>query len=307
MDRELKYLIIGAGGTGGAIGSHLVRAGKDVTFIARGKHLYTMVKQGLKVVKPSGDFIVTDFQASDMEHYSGDADVIFVCVKGYALEEIIPFLQKIAKRDTVVIPVLNIYGTGGEIQKKLSDSLVLDGCIYVAAEIKEPGVIFMNGDILRVIFGVRNKEDYRSVLNKIENDLNESGIKGILSDNIKRDTMVKFSYISAQNACGTYYNVAAGEIQKPGEIRDCFASLVHEIKILGEAMNIKFEEDLVERNLRLIDSLSSNMTTSMQRDIRDGNKSEIKGLVYSVVNMAEHYGVDLPVFKKITNELKKRE
>jgi len=76
---------------------------------------------------------------------------------------------------------------------------------------------------------------------------------------------------------------------------------------LGEAMNIKFEEDLVERNLRLIDSLSSNMTTSMQRDIRDGNKSEIKGLVYSVVNMAEHYGVDLPVFKKITNELKKRE
>ena len=214
MDRELKYLIIGAGGTGGAIGSHLVRAGKDVTFIARGKHLYTMVKQGLKVVKPSGDFIVTDFQASDMEHYS----------------------EKIAKRDTVVIPVLNIYGTGGEIQKKLSDSLVLDGCIYVAAEIKEPGVIFMNGDILRVIFGVRNKEDYRSVLNKIENDLNESGIKGILSDNIKRDTMVKFSYISAQNACGTYYNVAAGEIQKPGEIRDCFASLVHEIEILGEAL-----------------------------------------------------------------------
>ena len=31
----LKYMIIGAGGTGGAVGSHLARAGYDVTFIAR--------------------------------------------------------------------------------------------------------------------------------------------------------------------------------------------------------------------------------------------------------------------------------
>lgn len=29
----MKYMIIGAGGTGGAIGSHLAHAGKDVTFI----------------------------------------------------------------------------------------------------------------------------------------------------------------------------------------------------------------------------------------------------------------------------------
>ena len=32
----LKYLIIGAGGTGLPIGAYLAKAGKDVTFIARG-------------------------------------------------------------------------------------------------------------------------------------------------------------------------------------------------------------------------------------------------------------------------------
>ena len=35
----MKYLIIGAGGTGGPLGFYLTKAGKDVTLIARGAHL----------------------------------------------------------------------------------------------------------------------------------------------------------------------------------------------------------------------------------------------------------------------------
>ena len=37
-----KYLIVGTGGTGGSIGGYMARAGKDVTFIARGEHLKAM-------------------------------------------------------------------------------------------------------------------------------------------------------------------------------------------------------------------------------------------------------------------------
>ena len=35
----MKYLVIGAGGTGGSIGAYMTEAGKDVTLIARGEHL----------------------------------------------------------------------------------------------------------------------------------------------------------------------------------------------------------------------------------------------------------------------------
>ena len=37
----MKYLIIGAGGTGGVTGYYMKKAGKDVTLIARGEHLKT--------------------------------------------------------------------------------------------------------------------------------------------------------------------------------------------------------------------------------------------------------------------------
>ena len=35
----MKYLIVGSGGTGAAIGAFLANTGKDVTFMARGAHL----------------------------------------------------------------------------------------------------------------------------------------------------------------------------------------------------------------------------------------------------------------------------
>lgn len=42
-----KYLIVGTGGVGGSIAGFLALAGKDVTCIARGKHLEAIREKGL--------------------------------------------------------------------------------------------------------------------------------------------------------------------------------------------------------------------------------------------------------------------
>ena len=161
----MKYIVIGAGGTGGSIGAYMTEAGKDVTLIARGAHLEAMQKNGLQMeTTRKGNYTVKPVKAADMEHYDEQPDVIFVCVKGYSLEDTVPFIQKVAKPETVVIPILNIYGTGGRLQEKLPELLVTDGCIYIAAEIKRPGCIWQNGDIFRVVFGVREPSQYLSLI-----------------------------------------------------------------------------------------------------------------------------------------------
>ena len=302
----LKYLIIGAGGTGLPIGAYLAKAGKDVTFIARGENLKAIKNNGVKITSPQNEFVIAHVNVTELESYNEKANVIFVCVKGYSLEAIIPHMQRIADKDTIIIPILNIFGTGGELQKYFPESLVTDGCIYIAAQVSTPGCIKMNGDIFRIIFGVRNKSEYRERLREIESDLRESGITGILSDNIAKDALLKFSYVSPQGACGLYYNVSAGEIQKQGEIRDCFAGLVGEINKLALAMNIHFEEDIVRRNLDILDTLTPNATTSLQRDVTTNHQSEIDGLIYEVVRLADKYGADVPLYRKIADELRKR-
>ena len=297
----MKYLIIGAGGTGGCIGAYMTKNGKDVTLIARGGHLEAIQKDGLSMdTTVFGEFTVRP-KIADTEHYNEMPDVIFVCVKEYSLEGIIPFIKRVAGENTIVIPILNVYGTGERLQAHLPDNLVTDGCIYVASNIEGPGKIKMHGDIFRVVFGVRNETEFTPMLYEIKKDLDESGIDGVLSEHIKRDTLKKFSYVSAQAACGLYYNVTAGAMQKEGEIRDCFASLVHEIDLLANAMNIDFGEDIVKRNLTILDALLPTSSTSLQRDIEAGKQSEIDGIIYSVVRNAEKVGLCLPVYKEITD------
>lgn len=311
----MKYIIIGAGGTGGILGFYMTKAGKDVTLIARNAHLEAMKKQGLSVQKMwTNETETIPVSAESMESYEAKgekADVILVCVKKYSLDSCIPFIQNISHENTIVLPVLNVYGTGAYLQEKLPKVLVTDGCIYVSANIKQAGVLLQHGEILRVFFGVREKEDLKKLngqsdgeykaerlLKKIAQDFKDSGIDGVLSDNIKRDALTKFSYVSPIGTAGLYLHAVAGDFQREGEARELFKTLIREIVTLANAMGITFEEDLVERNLKILSNLPEEATTSMQRDVMEGKQSEIDGLVYEVVRMAKKYGVEVPAYER---------
>lgn len=299
----MKYLVIGAGGTGGSIGAYMTEAGKDVTLIARGEHLRQMQKHGLKMeTTGKGSYVVNPIRATDMEHYDERPDIIFVCVKGYSLEETIPFIRRVAKENTIVIPILNIYGTGSRMQEKLPGLLVTDGCIYIAGEIKEPGTILLRGDIFRIVYGVRDPEELRPELFEVAGDLKDSGIDGVLSDNIRRDALQKFAFVSPMAACGLYYHVSAGEAQKTGDARDTFVRLMKEIDALAVAMGVPFLVDIVTTNLQILDTLNPEASTSMQRDVYAGKSSEIDGLIYEVVRMGQRFGVPTPTYEMIADK-----
>lgn len=300
----MKYCVIGAGGTGGCIAAYMGKGGKDVTVIARGEHLRQIQENGIRLVRPASEELLVKVPAAEMEHYEEVPDVIFLCVKGYSLKDTIPFIRRIASPQTIVIPVLNIYGTGGKLQKELPKQLVTDGCIYVAAQIREPGTIWMNGDIFRIVYGVREPEQLRRELFVIKKDLEESGIDAVLSDNIRRDALQKFSYVSPMAAAGLYYHAKAERFQQTGDERDMFVALMKEIDALAAAMGIPFQVDIVRNNLAILDSLSGNASTSMQRDIEAGKPSEIDGLIYEVVRLGKEYGVPTPMYDKIADAVR---
>lgn len=312
----MKYAIIGAGGTGGILGFYMTKADRDVTLIARGRHLAAMQEKGLAVEKMwDGTTEIIPVKAMDMEHYDEQPDVVLVCVKGYSLEDTIPFNQRVAKPSTIVIPVLNIYGTGAKMQEQLPKLLVTDGCIYVSANIKEPGVLIQHGRILRVVYGVRNMstqkvnikrahEEMLDALKNIKKDFDDSGIDGVLSENIQRDALEKFSYVSPIGAAGLYYHATAADFQREGKQREAFKTMIREIAALAEAMGVPFERDMVEVNLKILSSLAPEATTSMQRDVMEGKDSEIDGLVYEVVRMGERYHVPVPMYAKVAEKLR---
>ncbi len=101
----MKIAIIGTGGVGGYFGGKLAKAGHDVTFLARGKHLQAMQANGLRVKSIKGDFKVDNITATDTIKTIGPVDLILVCVKAWQVKEIAAELVTIITPDTIVLPL----------------------------------------------------------------------------------------------------------------------------------------------------------------------------------------------------------
>ena len=147
----MKYLVVGTGGVGGSIAGFLALAGKDVTCIARGKHLDAIRQKGLHLKSDLKGEHFLPMKAYTAEEFEGKADVIFVCVKGYSIDSIKEVLERASTPETLVIPILNVYGTGPRIGKLVPSVHVLDGCIYIVGFVSGEGEITQMGSIFRLI------------------------------------------------------------------------------------------------------------------------------------------------------------
>lgn len=298
-----KYLIAGTGGVGGSIAAFLSLAGKDVTCIARGAHLEAIQQHGLQLVSGLKGTHTLPIKACTAEEYTEKADVIFVCVKGYSIDSIIQLIQRAAHKDTIVIPILNVYGTGPKLQQLVPGVTVLDGCIYIVGFISNPGEITQMGTIFRLVYGAHKGTIVpEGAMEAVQKDLQESGIKAEISADINRDTFVKWSFISAMACTGAYYDAPMGEVQKEGEVRNTFIGLSHESAELGKKLGITFSEDLVTYNLKVIDKLAPESTASMQKDLARGHESEIQGLLFDMINIARQHDISTPTYNKVAQK-----
>lgn len=308
MSKERKYLVIGAGGVGANVAGFLAQAGKSVSLIARGQNLAVLQSQGLLLKSDLvGETRIHPIAAVAETDYRDTPDVIFICVKSYGLTSIVPLLNRVTTSQTLIIPLLNGFRVGQALQKRLNKGIVLEGCIYILGTLLQPGVVRQQNSIFRIVFGFSKKSSHHhftSELEAIQQDLEGSKIKATLSDDIERDTFMKWAFISATALVGAYFDVPMGELQKEGEPRTCFISLLQESEALARAMNIKLNKGLVEANLQVLDKTAPDATSSLQKDLKKGKNSEIEELLLKMIILGNQYNVSMATYKNLSQKFK---
>ena len=305
MEKEKNYLIVGTGGVGGSIAGFLALGGKQVTCIARGAQLEAIRQHGLHLKSDLKGEHWLKVPACTAEAYEGKADVIFVCVKGYALDSIQDLLRRVATPDTLVVPILNVYGTGERLARLVPEVTVLDGCIYIVGFISGPGEITQSGSVFRLVYGARSSQPVaRERLDALAEELRGCGIKVDVSEDINRDTFIKWSFISAMACTGAYFDVPMGEVQHAGEVRDVFAGLSRESTEIGRRLGITFLQDQVAYNLMVVDKLDPSSTASMQKDLAHGHESEIQGILFDMIALGERLGVEMPTYQRVAGKFR---
>src|SRR5699024_1609439 len=93
-----------------------------------------IIDSGLK-----GHIEIKNVKAFEGKDINEKFDVIFICVKSYSLDDMVPVIKKASHSDTIVITILNMFKTGAKLKEQLSEVKFLEGCIYISAYIDGPG------------------------------------------------------------------------------------------------------------------------------------------------------------------------
>ena len=102
----LRILIVGAGAVGGYFGGRLAQAGRDVTFLVRPSRAKQLSRDGLRIISPHGDAVLSPKLIS-ADKIDAPYDIIFLSVKAYALEAAMNDFAAAVGPETMIFPVLN--------------------------------------------------------------------------------------------------------------------------------------------------------------------------------------------------------
>ena len=204
----MKICIVGAGAIGGYLGVKLIKAGFDVSLVARGAHLEAMRKNGLTLIEDENEISCFPKCTDSMEQLS-KMDFIFITLKAYSIPGMVKEIVKMFDKNTSVITAYNgmpwwyFFNNGGHLNNYQIQCLDQDsvqwnqitperiiGCVvYPATEIIEPGIIkHIEGN--RFSLGEPDGTRSERILT-MSKTLVTAGLKAPIRINIRQDIWTK--------------------------------------------------------------------------------------------------------------------
>lgn len=290
----MKFAIFAAGGVGGYFGGRLAQDGHDVTFIARGAHLAAIREAGLKVDSIDGDFVIKPAKATDDPASVGAVDVVLVAVKAWQMEAAIEGMKLLVGTNTVIIPVLNGIEAPEQLSAAFGSACVLGGLCRISSFVAEPGHIKHVGMNPSITFGELDNEKSERVLalQKLFNEIPE--ITAEVPEDIHVAMWKKFIFICAMSGVGGVTRQPVGVYREIPESRVMLEATLKEAAAVGRKRGVPLAKNLAAVILNRIDNLPDDMLASMQKDIMEGNPSELEAQNGALVRMGHKLGVRVP-------------
>lgn len=298
----MRIAIMGSGALGTYYGALLKKAGQDVFFIARGDHLRALQETGIKIKSFFGNFDVVPIQATDKPEEVGKVDLILFTVKTYDTISAASLMKPMIGNETAVLPLQNMNMTN-EIGTLVGMEHMLGGLSYIYVARESPGVINQTSNFHRIIFGELNNE-ITTRAKMISEVLETSGATIVLTENIQKELWRKLLFISPSCAISSILRLPAGDYREVIETRDLLTNAMREIEIIARSQGVDLDKDIVDQQLKLVDSLAPGATTSMQRDVSSGHRSEFEELVGKVIRMADQAKIQVPTYRFLYAALK---
>jgi len=295
----MKFAIFGTGGVGGYFGGRLANAGQDVTFIARGAHLASVLESGLRVDSIGGDFVVENAKATDSPQSVGEVDVVLVTTKSWQLPDAIRQMKPLVGQRTTILPLLNGIEHVEMLVGAFGQDKVIGGYCRISSFIANPGHVTHVGVSPFIAFGEldHRESDRVGELKGIFSALD--GIDVEVPQDIHAAMWGKFILICSTSGVGAVTRQPFGVIRDIPESRAMLKASIEETIHIGQAKNVNLPDSLTDVVMKRIDGFPETMVASMQKDIMEGRPSELESQTGAVVRMGRALGVATPTHEFI--------
>ena len=307
---KIKITIAGIGGIGGYIGgklAHYYSNSQDIhiSFICKGEHYNAIKKNGLELLSNNQIIKCKPHLVSSNPTEIGKLEVLIICTKSFAVEEILKNYAECITPNTVIITTQNTVNGTETISPFLpKDVMLLEGAIYIASNVIYPGKIHHVSGPSKLFFGTNGFDDAKGKY--IADVLNAAGIDTTFSTNIKTILWKKFMFVSPVAIVTAFYKITFSEILQIQEARELYTNLITELMKLAKAKNIEVDENTIENNFKLLANFSSTVKSSFQLDLEKHKQSEINSLINYVISASEDNSIIAKHYKQALNELTKK-
>lgn len=294
----MRIAIFGAGGVGGYFGGLLARAGLEVVFLARGRHLAGIRAHGLRVESVVGNFEVK-VRAEERAEEAGTVDLVLSCVKTYQLEESIRAMGPLLGKETAILSLQNGVDNEEKIGAIVGKERVIGGAAYIESTVEAPGLISQKGGPRSILMG--EPGGGRSERVKAIHDIfSKAGIDCSISDDIDRDLWRKFMFICPFSGLTSVVRGPIGVVLACGETRELYIRALEEVRVAAGLCGIDFPEEVIAEIMDFTMGLHYGFKSSMQRDLERGSRLELDALNGHVARLSLDKGFPAPVNSFIT-------
>jgi 2-dehydropantoate 2-reductase len=299
----MKIVMMGSGGVGGFFGGRLANAGYDVSFVARGKHLDAMRRNGLSIESEAqGDIHLPKVNATDDPATLGSADIVIVSVKLWDTESAAKAIKPLVGASTGVLSLQNGVIKDEILRREFDAEAVMGGVGYVATHLSRPGVIHQTGSMQRIVLG-----EYDGRISERARFLHEAlvkaGVNAELSSDVRRAIWEKYVFLVGLSATTATMRVPLGPIRANSRTRAFLLDVMKEVVAVGRAAGVTLPEDYAETRLAFADTLPADMTSSMHHDLQRGNPLEVEWLSGGVVQLGRERGIPTPANRAVCDIL----
>lgn len=303
MNSDTKKIgILGIGGIGGFVGAPLAKKYKDnatkIIFICRGETKNAIQNEGLTFESKGAKETIFPDLTSDNPAEIGILDVLIITCKSYSINNILSTYKDCINAETIIITLQNVVNAKEIIRETLTEvGQIMEGCIYVASNVKKPGHIQHIGGPGKIFVGGKENKSLIDVLAA-------GGLDITYVENINEILWKKYLFVAPVAGITSAYNVTFGQLLQDQNLMHILENMMIEIQSLASKNNIGLTNEDIETSKELLTKFPFESKSSLQLDFENNNQTEKQFLVDYVIENAKKYGIETPFYDSVNEKIK---